>query len=71
MTLGVAKEANASAGDNGAYSDGGNRADKCGSSERYGARDWGSSKKESLCYGGGSGMKLLCLWGFWAHGPSL
>jgi len=42
MTLGVAKEANASAGDNGACSDGRNREDKCGGSERVRARCWSS-----------------------------
>ena len=71
MTISVAEEANALAGNNRACSDGGNRADKCGGSERCGTRGWSPSKKGSLCYGGKSGMKLLCLWGFWAHGPSL
>ena len=71
-TFGVAEEAAiASAGDNRTCSDGGDREDECGGSDGYGARDWGSSKKGSLCYGGGSGPELLCLWGFWAHGPSL
>ena len=41
MTIGVAEEANASAGDNGACSDGGNREDECGGSKRVGARCWG------------------------------
>jgi len=36
MILGVAKEANASAGDNRAYSDGGNRKDKCSGGKRTG-----------------------------------
>ena len=71
-TIGVAEEATiASAGDNGACSDGRDREDKCSGSKKWRARGWGSSKKGSLCYGGGLGTKLLCLWGFWAHGPSL
>ena len=55
MTLSVAKKANASAGDNGACSDGRNRKDKCGSGEGCRTRDRGSSKTESLCYGSGPG----------------
>jgi len=43
MTLGVAKEANASVGNNRACSDGGNRENKCGGSKRTGARDRDSS----------------------------
>jgi len=40
MTIGVAEEATtASAGDNEACSDGGNRKDECGGVERI--RDWG------------------------------
>ena len=42
MTIGVAEEANASADDNGACSDGGNKEDKCGGSKRVGARCWSS-----------------------------
>ena len=43
-TISMAEEAIASlAGDNRAYSDGGNREDECGGSERVGARGWGSS----------------------------
>ena len=38
MILSVAKEANASASDNRACSDGENREDKCGGSKRVGAR---------------------------------
>jgi len=44
MTFGVAEEATtASAGDNGACSDRGNREDKCGGSKRTGVRDGDSS----------------------------
>jgi len=54
-TPSVAKEATiASAGDNGACSDGGSGKDKCSSTERTGnrARGRGSSKTGSLCNGG-------------------
>ena len=70
-TLSVAKEANTSAGDNGACSNGGNREDKRGGSERVGIRCWGSSKMGPLCYGHRSRKELLCLQEIWAHGPSL
>ena len=44
MTFGVAEEATtASAGNNGACSDGGNREDKCGGSKRTEARGGDSS----------------------------
>jgi len=48
MTISVAKEANASAGDNQACSNGRNREDECGGCEGCGARGWDSSKKGSL-----------------------
>ena len=71
-TIGVAEEATiASAGNKRACSDGRDRKDECGGCEGCRARGWGPSKKGSLCYGGGSRMKLLCLQGFWAYGPSL
>ena len=70
MTISVAEEATASsAGDNWACSDGGSGKDECGGREGAGSR--GSSKMGPLCYGHRSWEKLLCLWGFWAHGPSL
>ena len=72
MTIDVAEEATiASVGDNWACSDGRNRKDECGGCEGSGARGWESSKKGSLCYGSGQGMKLLRLWGIWAYGPQL
>ena len=58
MTFGMAEEtAIASAGDNRACSDGGDREDECSGCEGCGARNW-------VCYGGGSGLELLCMWGF-------
>ena len=42
-TMGMVEEANASAGDNRACSNGGNREDECGGSKRVGAKCWGSS----------------------------
>ena len=42
MTISVAKEANASAGDNRACSNGRGGEDECSSGERTGARCWGS-----------------------------
>jgi len=54
-TIGVAEEAAiASAGDNGACSDGGSGKNKCSSTERIGngARGRDSSKTGSLCNGG-------------------
>jgi len=55
MTLSVTKEANASAGDNGACSDGGSQKNECSGSKRsrtrIGCRD--SSKMGSLYDGGG------------------
>ena len=72
MTIGVAEEATiASAGDNQACSDGRNREDECGGCEGCGAGNRGSSKTGPLCYGHISWEKLLRVWGFWAHGPSL
>ena len=41
MTISVAEEANASAGDNRACSDGGSGKNECGGSERVGAKCWG------------------------------
>ena len=62
MTFGMAEEATtASAGDNGACSDGGNREDECSSSKGCGIRGRGSSKMGPLCYGDGSGTELLHL----------
>ena len=70
MTPSMAKEATtASAGNNRACSDGGNRKDECGGSEGTGVGCGGSSKKESLRYGSRLGTELLCMWGIWAHGP--
>jgi len=73
MTLSVAKEANTSAGDNGACSDGGSRKNKCGGSKRsgtrIGCRDF--SKMGSLCNGGRLREKLLRLRRIWTHGLSL
>jgi len=70
MTLGVAEEANiASAGDNWACSDGRGRKDECSGCEGTGAGYGDSSKKRSLCYGGGSETELLCMQGIWAYGP--
>ena len=74
MTIGVAEKATtASAGDNRACSDGGCGKNECGSGKRIGARDGtecgGSSEKGPICYEGRQGEELLCLWGFWAHGP--
>ena len=71
MTLSVAKKANASAGDNRACSDGRDRENECSSHEGTGAGSRGFSKMGPLCYGHRSWEKLLHLWGFWAHGPSL
>ena len=72
MTIGVAEEAAiASADDNRACSNGGNREDKCGSSKGCGTRGRGSSKMGPLCDGGGQGKELFCLWGIWTYGPSL
>jgi len=72
MTISVAEEATASsAGDNRACSNGRDRKDKCGGSERVGARGRDSSKTGFLCYGSGQREELLCLWEFWAHGPPL
>ena len=73
MTIGVAEEVTtASAGDNRACSDGGCGKNECGSGERIGARDGAecgsSSEKESFCYGGRLGEKLLCLWRIRAYG---
>ena len=61
-TLSVAKEANASAGDNQACSDGRCREDKCGSSKRAGGRAkyGGFSEIGPLCYRGRLGPELLC-----------
>ena len=71
-TFGMAEEATtASAGDNGACSDGRDREDECGGDEGTGAGCRGSSKTGSLCYGHRSEKELLRLWGIWAHGPTL
>jgi len=72
-TLSVAKKANVSAGDNGAFSDGGSRKNKCSSSKRSGTRTGcrDSSKTGSLCNGGGSGEELLRLWRVRAYGLPL
>ena len=69
----MAKEIKASAGNNGAYSDGGSRKNKCGGSKRSGIRTGcrDSSKMGPLCNGGGSEKELLRLWGFGAYGLSL
>jgi len=66
MTISVAKEANASAGNNGACSDGGSGKDECSSSERVRGRTeyGGSSKMGPIHNGSGSREELLCLWGF-------
>ena len=53
MTFGVAEEANASAGDNGACSDGGGRKDKYGGCQRTGVECRDPSQTGSLCYGSG------------------
>ena len=72
MTISVTKEATASsAGDNRAYSDGGNRKDKHGGGKRIRIRCRDSSKTGSLCNGGRSGEELLCLQRIWTYGPSL
>jgi len=71
MTLSVAKEANASAGDNRACSDRRDRENECGGRERTGAGDRGFSKTGSLCYGSRSREELLCLQRIRAHGPLL
>jgi len=72
ITTSVAEKANASsAGNNRACSDGRDQKDEYSSSERFRAEDGGSSKKRPLCYGNRQREKLLCLWGFWAHGPPL
>jgi len=74
--FGMAEEAAiASAGDNRACSDGRSRKNKCGSGER--TRNWGRtkcrrfSKMRLLCYRYRSKSELLCVWRFWAHGPTL
>ena len=59
------------AGGNRACSNGRCGEDEYGSGKGIGARGRGSSKMRSLCYGGGPREKLLHLWRFWAHGPSL
>ena len=72
MTISVAEKASTfPAGDNKACSNGRSRKDECNGSEGVRTRDGGSSKKRPLCYGSGSWKELLCLQGFWAHGPSL
>ena len=76
MTFGVAKEATtASAGNNGACSDGRSGENERNSSERSGSRDGtkygGSSKKGPVCDGSGLWEELLCMWRIWAHGPQL
>jgi len=73
MTLGVAKEANASAGDNGACSDGRSGENKCGSSERAGGRIGygGSSETGPLCNGDRQRKELLYMWRIWAYSPTL
>ena len=72
-TLSVAKEANALAGNNRACSNRRCGEDKCSGSERAGGRAKyeGSSETGPLCHGGRSGLKLLCMWRIWAHGPQL
>ena len=67
MTLSVAKEANTSAGNNGACSDRESQKNECGGSKRSGTRTEcrDSSKTGSLCNGGGSGEELLHLWRVW------
>jgi len=73
MTLGMAKEANASAGDNGACSDGRSGENKCGSSERAGGRTrYGGSSEIGPLYNGGRQRKeLLHVWRIWAYGLTL
>ena len=72
MTIGVAEEAAiASAGDNGACSDGRGGENKCSSGEGTGAGSRDSSKKGSLCNGDRQGEKLLHMQGIRAYGPSL
>jgi len=70
MTISVAKEVNASAGNNGACSNGGSGKDECNSSERArgGTKYGDSSKTGPICNGSGLREELLCLWGFRAHG---
>ena len=71
-TISVAEEANASsAGANKACSDGGSRKDECSDGEGTGAGGRNASQKRPLCYGSGSGKKLLCLQRIWAYGPPL
>ena len=72
MTLSVAEEANtSSAGDNRACSNGKGRKNKCSGSEGVGTGNGDSSKTGPLCDGGRQREELLCLWEFWAYGPSL
>jgi len=71
MTLSVAKEANTSAGDNGACSDRRGGKDKCGGCKRTGAGCRYSSKTGSLCYGHRSWEELLRLRRIWAHDLTL
>ena len=53
MTISVAEEANTSAGNNRACSDGGSRKDKYSSGKGCGTRSRGSSKTRPLCDGSG------------------
>jgi len=68
----MAEEASAfSAGNNGAYSDGKSKENKCSGSKGIGIVDGGFSKKGLLCYESRSWKELLCMWRFWAYDPSL
>ena len=75
-TISVAEEATtASAGDNGACSDGGCGENKCSSIERIGDWEWTECRRPSqtgpFCNGNRLREELLCMRGFWAYGPSL
>ena len=71
MAISVAEETTTSSvGDNRACSNGRGRENKCSSGKGTETEDGGSQKR--LLYDRGrQGEKLLCLWRFWAHGPSL
>ena len=60
----MAEEANASAGDNGACSNGGNRADKCGGNERCGARAGVSPRRDPFAMDIDHGRNCYACGGF-------
>jgi len=61
----------ASVGDNRACSDGRSGENECGGSKGSRGKSGTEYEKGPLCYGGRLWEELLCMWVFWAYGPTL